>query len=443
MRAHLLLPASLLVSTLACVSAPPELPPRITLPVEAEHAAAWRGDLAVLVEQLPARHVDAFRVTPEDAWRSSAARLDADIPQLADHEVLVEFARLCTAVGDGHSGFWLADPRLGFRRHPLWLMWFEDGVFVKGVTDETAVALNGRVVAIGGVPIEECLERVAAVTPHDNVSGLKHSLPDVLVQGEVLAAIGLAPDAHTATFQVEAADGRELEVVSMSRDAGERITYGVHYTDGGEAPLSERMRGASWGEAWLDDGHVLYVQYNLCLEGKDETFRAYCERLFKRVDAFKPGRIVIDLRFNPGGSSSLVAPLLAALEERADRYGKGRLYVLIGRRTFSSGLWAALDLDKRTAALLVGEPTGGTPNAPGEVGRLVLPRSTLSVRYANRFWQRGGPDYPGPALQPELLVLETSREHFAGRDPVLEAAMTHPMPGETIALPRTWDRVVN
>src|SRR5689334_22120299 len=52
-------------------------------------------------------------------------------------------------------------------------------------------------------------------------------------------------------------------------------------------------------------------------------------------------RLVIDLRLNGGGDSRVIAPLLAAIQARPAL----RVFALIGRHTFSSGLMNAIQLD--------------------------------------------------------------------------------------------------
>ncbi len=69
-------------------------------------------------------------------------------------------------------------------------------------------------------------------------------------------------------------------------------------------------------------------------------------------------------------------------------------------------------------------PTGGKPNAPGEVGILVLPNSRLSVTYSKRMWRLIHGADP-PAVEPDVAVAVSSSDFLAGRDPVLEAALTY------------------
>jgi hypothetical protein len=58
---------------------------------------------------------------------------------------------------------------------------------------------------------------------------------------------------------------------------------------------------------------------------------------------------------------SLNRPLIHRLI-RCDTINQwGKLFVVIGRRTFSAAMNLAVDLERHTRALFVGEPTGGAP----------------------------------------------------------------------------------
>jgi len=68
-----------------------------------------------------------------------------------------------------------------------------------------------------------------------------------------------------------------------------------------------------------------------------------------------------------GGDSRVNEALFRGLRERP--WLRGRILALIGRGTFSSGMWAAIDLQAEHGALLLGEPTGrplrGARSGPG------------------------------------------------------------------------------
>lgn len=97
-----------------------------------------------------------------------------------------------------------------------------------------------------------------------------------------------------------------------------------------------------------------------------------------------------------------------------------QVFVVIGRDTFSSGMFAAIDL-KRLGAILIGEPTGNRPNSFGNVSLFTLPNSRLTWQVSTRLFQF--PDFPGDALMPDIPIEISSMDYFAERDPVLDAIL--------------------
>ena len=82
-----------------------------------------------------------------------------------------------------------------------------------------------------------------------------------------------------------------------------------------------------------------------------------------------------------------------------------------------------LDLEKRTPAQFVGEPTGASPNHYGDARQLVLPEARLVANVATVSWTTAGEGDDRLALEPDLPVPVRSTDYFAGRDPALEAAL--------------------
>ena len=94
----------------------------------------------------------------------------------------------------------------------------------------------------------------------------------------------------------------------------------------------------------------------------------------------------------------------------------GGLYVLVGRRTFSACNNLASLFERATPAVLVGEPTGSSPNQYGDAQPLVLPRSRLQVTISSRYWQHGLPGDARTAVLPDVAVPVRAADFFAGRD---------------------------
>ena len=403
-----------------------DLPPTIVRPETAQRVELWRADLAALESGLVRSHVAPFAKQPEVIFRALVDDLHERIPYLDDDEIVIELARIGASIGDGHTGFYLHGGRLGLRPGPLWLMSFEDGIFVKGVAgDLGADILNQELIRVGGVEIDEALDRLTPLIPRDNAQGLELTAPGYLNLPRVLCAMGLSAEPEAATYVFRDAAGNEVEQRCEALAPAAPAVFAVRYSaDATGAPLAEQLRSQPYALERIEDSVLL--QYNACRNGPGESFREFCKRVFTDLGRNPPRRLVIDLRWNSGGNSSITKALLVELRRHPELTAPECLRVLIGPGTFSSGMWAAVDLAREFDALLVGSATGGTPNAPGEVGTLVLPNSRLDCRYARRLWHKGGRRYSGPSLPPRVFVRETSAQHFAGRDMVLEAALAGP-----------------
>ena len=127
---------------------------------------------------------------------------------------------------------------------------------------------------------------------------------------------------------------------------------------------------------------------------------------------------MIDVRLNGGGDNHKYAPLLALLNEPAMK--RKKLYVLIGRATFSAAANFVADVEQYTNATFVGEPTGGGVKFYSDHPQLVLlPFSGLNTYIAAEYTQRGTPNDRRLAISPDVRIPVRSADYFAGRDPAL------------------------
>jgi C-terminal processing protease CtpA/Prc len=133
-------------------------------------------------------------------------------------------------------------------------------------------------------------------------------------------------------------------------------------------------------------------------------------------------RVVVDLRWNPGGNNLTYPPLVAALLDPAVNQ-PGLLYVLISRITFSAAANFATELDQRSAAVFVGEATGGSPNLYGDTINHRMEWFGLTVRIPTLYWQKSVADDPRLSIEPDLEVPLTASDYFSGADPVLAAVL--------------------
>jgi hypothetical protein len=381
---------SFAVPAIALVAAAQEALPLPATPPAEPRVQRWREDLAFLAKELPARHKNLYFQLPQEEFEAAVEELDETIARRSDDELVVEFMRLVASAGDGHTSVQPGRGPVAWTRLPIRLRKFSDGLRVVAIARGREAALGAEVSAVGGVPIDEAWRRVASIVAHENESALAAFTPGDFEVPFLLHGLGLAPDGAHASFRLR-----------------DDATY--------------------WFQ-WVEWSRLLYLQYNACRDDAAKPFADLCAELFAAADAHEVERFVVDVRRNGGGDSTVIAPLFQGLGARRKLRAKGRLFVAIGPATFSSAMMNTLQMRAGYGALLVGEPTGGKPNAYGEVKSFELPHSKLLVQYSTQYFEQ----VPGdPASVAPDVVAPLSWAHWStGRDPVLEAVLAREPPAK-------------
>nr|WP_281395931.1 S41 family peptidase [Clostridium aciditolerans] len=164
---------------------------------------------------------------------------------------------------------------------------------------------------------------------------------------------------------------------------------------------------------------VLYFKYNACKEMEDKSVFDFGKELIKFINKNQVDKLVIDLRNNSGGNSTLLEPFIEDLKACDKINKKGNLFVIVGRETFSSALLNVLLLKEDTNAIFLGEATGGKPNCYGEVERFTLKNSGLTVCYSTKYYKIIKDDSL-PSFYPEVSLALTIENYIKNEDPFLD-----------------------
>jgi hypothetical protein len=389
-----------------------QIPPPASLSAE-----DWARDLDFLASELPARHKNLFAGISADDFCGRIESLKNDLALLQPDQILVRLMAVVAAVGDSHT-------TLGYRTQrgiPLMTAWLKDGIHVLNTTETYAAILHGRITAIGDRPLEEIIPRLAAIIPHENEAQVRNQLPNLLVDTAILHGLGLIPSPESAALTVETAGGERLTVAMLPLVFTSNPAWIVDTADESGAPLYLRNRRLSYWFEILTEAKTLFFKYNACREMPGKPFAAFTREMFEAADGAGVERVVVDLRHNGGGNSAIFRPFLEELKKRPALMQKERVFVLVGRRTFSSAVLNALEMKKETPAVFAGEPTGGKPNHFGEVQMFQLPCSKLPVTYSVKYFKVIEDD--PESLVPEILVEPTLRDYLDKADPVLDTVL--------------------
>jgi hypothetical protein len=375
-----------------------------------------------LVRERERLHPPPIAARDQQRFHAAAAALVRRLPRLTREQAVTELVRLAALPGlggrEGHTGIFPWIPGSPTHAYPLRFWQFPEGLVVTAARPPYAGLVGSRLVSVQGRPIDEVLALVSPLVPRDNESSLSAYRPLFLMVSELLTGLGVLD--HVGPVQLEVADpnGRRRVVTVDPIGADEQSAW-----LGGEPlrlPPDRRQLWLSQPDStlwwrFLPRSGTLYLQFNAVRGGIDRT----AEQVRQRAAGRDVRSVVVDLRQNGGGDNTTYDPLLAALQDPAvDR--AHRLFVLVGRVTFSAAANFATRLESTTSAVFVGEPMGGSPNLYGDATRVALPGSGLALYVATRYWQLSTPDDPRTTIDPDLAAPLSWLDYRLRRDPCLE-----------------------
>ena len=386
-------------------------------------AEQWREDLQYFSRELEKRHKNLFHTVSREDFARAVRRLDSAVPSLQPHQIIVRLHQLAALVGDGHTG--VHTPSY-FSIYPIAVYWFGSELRVTAATPEYQRALGTRVTQIGGKPIAEVETLVRTMFPsasNENEWYAMSTSPAFIVRPEVLHALGVVTDRAKATWGFEDDQGSRFSLdlvpaILPPAGPGGVVIPGLRPVSPTPPLFRQRPTERLW-YTWIPETKTVYVNWR-----GYQSLGENARNLFRFIDSTGAERLVIDIRQNGGGDffegrKHIIQPLLQHALNQA-----GKLYVIIGRRTYSAAMVNAIDFKKMTRAVLVGEPVGERPNSYSENDEMTLPNSKLVVSYSTRYYKFLDQDVP--AFLPDVRIDPSWPEWRAGRDPVLEWILGRP-----------------
>ncbi len=387
----------------------------------------WRYDIALLVRELKRLHYLLARGQIPPGFDALASKLTNDVPTSSDHQLEVGLMQLAAIAGDGHT---VAKPAylMRDRRKAVGVEFyqFQEGLFITEAAPQHQDLLGCEVLRVGSHSVAEVRAALDPLISHDNEIWKSFIAPGLLRNPQVLNGLGLIPADDQLPLTLRGHDGKERQA-TLKVDAGQPASNWIHaraQTPGPE-PLYLRKRQVPYWFEHLPGSKTIFMQYNEVRDDPKEPLKRFCARLFDYIDNHEIDKLVIDMRFNGGGNNFLNKPLVEGLM-RCDKINQhGKLFVLIGRNTFSAAQCGITQIERHTSAIFAGEPSGSCPNFVGETIMLKLPYSKITASISDLYWQNSvAMDYR-TWIAPQIYVPPTFAAYRARKDPALEAVLAY------------------
>ncbi len=376
---------------------------------EGDNVKKWTADLRFVEQKLPALHKNLFFYLSKEEFDNEMEQLISRVGELSDLEIKAELARIVNSVRDSHTCVNIR----GESFYPFSFFEFEDGIYLINTTEEYKELWGKKLIAVNGYNIETLRDKLKPYISQDNQAISKSQFCSMLDSFDVLKISGVT-ESDEVMFSFESRDifvrpvnMKNTSDIKMLSDNKEfRALY----------PLPQQKDDIYWYQYDEKTG-IVYVKYNSCSNMKDYPFNEFTRDVFNTVDSKKAKAMVIDLRDNGGGNSMVFDPFISEIKKRSSINSKDGLYVIVGRRTFSSAILNAMDLKQKTNAVMIGEPTGGRPNHFGEVKILHLSNLGLDIQYSSNYFKTTDEDTD--SLYPDVETPLKATSYFKEQDDCL------------------------
>lgn len=392
----------------------------------------WRYDLGLLASEIKRLAKDPFVITSERNFDATVTSLLKRIPQLSDVQIDIEMRKLVALLGRSHSILLNGRPdRNSFQPLPFQTYFFEEGLFIIAADAKQKDLVGAQILLFGDKTPDELLNALNPLISQTNKYRALRVAPELLRGTNLLHALGLIPDKDKVVLSIRSLDGktRTLTVNTDPTLPGYGDLPPTSWTTleqlaPGQLPLYLKDRKTNLWFEHEPKTQMMYLAVNSLRNDPRQPPREIYARLFNEIDERAVDKFVIDLRWCNGGDTANALPLLYEIIRRDKINQRGKLFVVIGRQTFSAAMNLASFLERHTNAIFVGEPTGDSPNFVGETTIVTLPYSKSRAIISDRYWQSSNPTDVRKWIAPMLYAPPKFVEYRINRDPALEAILS-------------------
>jgi tetratricopeptide (TPR) repeat protein len=395
----------------------------------------WQYDLQLLAREVRRKAYDPSHHWSSADFEAEVKKLNEEIPKLTDMQTVVRLMQLMRKVGDGHSGILGSAERPEFLQNlPVQFYLFKEGLYIISTDPKYRAVLGAQVLRFGDRTVDDVMRALDPLISRDNEIWPSQVGPYRMRSLPLLYTLGLIADPQKVQLSIRDMEGK-TRTVTLQTDTSEpdiwntlpnpKTWVNVPQTLPGPVPLYLKDMSTNYWFEYLPDSKMVYFQYNKVINGPGESLAQFSERLFKFVNEHEVEGLVIDMRWNNGGNTYLEVPLIHGLIRSEKINRRGKLFVIIGRRTYSAAQNGATFIERNTNAIFVGEPTGSSPNFVGEETIFTLPYSKILANVSDLYWQSSWPSDYRTWIAPQIYTPPSFEAYRANRDPAMEAIMAY------------------
>ena len=387
----------------------------------------WQEDLSYLSSQMRTIHPNIYSMIQKRSLDSLENTIFERIPNSDDSDILMDLFNFTAAPNDAHTFPFIFFPCYDLHNVPLQIYGFTDGWYVVEAGREYKKLIGLKILEIGSTDINEIFKNHPLLLGVENTQSQKERFTYMVVMPEWLKYHKIIDEIDKVDFTFEDQNGKTYSKSLPSYKYFPLFVWSNVSKISNNQPHIFTNPRKDWYEFTpIIDSRYLYIEYHQCdnQPGK-ETVTEFALDLETHIKNNNYERYLIDLRSNDGGNNNVNRELLRVVRDTEKVNQHGKLYILIGRRTFSAAVMFANQLQMQTEAIFVGESTSQGPIFYGRPNIIELPNSKLVIGISSGRTISSLSFDMREEIKPDIEVEYTIDDFHSKMDPVLEAALHH------------------
>jgi len=425
-----------------------------------ERNSFWLRDIEYIEKILPSVHDNFYAHITKEEFTSQIEKLKGDVPHINDEEIKIRLMEIFVQVKDAHLFIvnFYSDMQKIFSVEtflnvslsnnmtsliPIKTRWFGDSLYVTDIDSEYKQALGTKLIKINNVPIEDVMNNINKMIPHNNEQRLRFLNPMHLVHPQILRHFDVIKK-DMGIFTFEDKDGKTFKLKIKEKSIDE-VNFISVLDSAKKSPLYMKKDDLFWYE-YIPEENSLYFRLStygnttipdeIRYEDKGkahsfvppQSFSKFSQFTQEMISVLKDNNVekfIIDLRNNNGGYSNITNDLFYYVLNNAKTYERGKLFIIADRGSFSAPIIDCMRFRQGTDAIIIGEPTGEMPFLMhgARANMLTLPSSKLTILYTVEEFIPV--DEKMDSIIPDYIVDQSFEDYKNGIDTVMEAILDY------------------
>lgn len=361
------------------------------------------SDVEYLLKKLPKVHKDLYGLITKEKFLEIGNSIIEKIQskEFKKKNFILTLFPLFSAIKDTHTTIYTVG-----NKTPVYFEWVNGEYYPFIIDLPNKDLLLTKLIAVDGMSLDEYFSKVENYLVFDNDEIKKNQFSRALSDASLIKYFSKSTEKEVEyTFE----NGKNIKIKPLPR--GKYVDQtSIYHTKGNEF-LSMKQN------YYVDDKNGnFYLKYTRCREDEKYSFEKLFEDIKEQLKK-NPKKLIVDLRNNQGGNSSLFNPIIEIFKKYI-RKNNPKVYCLINRSVFSSGVLNTYDMKYKLGATLIGQPTGQGVNHYGEVKYIYLPNTKIEVQYSSKYFKIIDDD--SNTIKPDVYIEPTVEDYRNGNDVVLK-----------------------